>query len=61
MTLSVCSLIGVVLIARPEFIFGAASHEVDIPIIDGTGHIAEDANIAMEVTPAQRVTAVGYV
>lgn len=56
---TVFALVGVMLIARPEFIFGRASHETDIPLTDGTGHVMEDVDAAVGVTPAQRVVAVG--
>ena len=55
----VCSLFGVILIARPEFLFGRASHETDIPLTDGTGHVVEGVDTTVLVTPAQRLTAVG--
>ena len=38
-----------------------SSHEVAIPVSDGTGHIIEDVTPALDVTPAQRLAAVGYV
>ena len=54
----VASLLGVVLIARPQFLFGK-QHLTDI------GHVVEVARRGVEdlatVTPAQRVGAVGCV
>ncbi|KAH8105246.1 EamA-like transporter family-domain-containing protein [Cristinia sonorae] len=47
-----CSLFGVVLIARPQSIFGSASLEDVIPLDESAGDM-------MAVTPAQRLTAVG--
>lgn len=51
----VCSLFGVILIARPASIFGPASLEELEYELD---ELPADVTI---VTPAQRVTAVGYV
>ena len=52
----VCSLCGVILIARPEFLFGRAAH--DSLVVD----VADDGVSAVAiVTPAQRLSAVGYV
>lgn len=56
---AVASLIGVVMIARPAFIFGRASQEMSLA--DGTGHIVEEAGMIPKATPAQRLAAVGYV
>ena len=55
--LTVFSLVGVVLIARPAALFGRVSELEDIPIIDGV----EGVDITPHVTPSQRLTAVGYV
>jgi len=50
-----CSLLGVVLIARPEFIFGRAAHDDIFPI-----DAVPDVTIGIPtVTPAQRLGAVG--
>lgn len=56
----VCSLVGVVLIARPAFIFGRISQEISIAA-DGTGHLAEEFDLIPDATPAQRLGAVGSV
>ncbi|THH32744.1 hypothetical protein EUX98_g1424 [Antrodiella citrinella] len=50
-----CSLFGVVMIARPQFIFGPASLD-EIEITYEGGELPIDVHI---VTPTQRVTAVG--
>ena len=57
----VCALFGVVLIARPAFLFGHVSEMADVPLSDGTGSAIEDVLPVRHVTPAQRLTAVGYV
>ena len=54
---AVCSLIGVVLIARPAFIFGHVSQEISLA--DGTDHVAEEVDFDEAVTPSQRLVAVG--
>lgn len=54
----VCSLFGVVLIARPASLFGRAA-EADIPLSDGTGNVIEDILPTAHVTSAQRLVAVG--
>jgi len=51
----VCSFLGVILIARPEFLFGAASAGPDSGHVDGA-HIS---NPSAKGTPAQRLGAVG--
>lgn len=50
----VCSLGGVVLIARPAFLFGSAAHDISVGIGEGMVGLPE-------VTPAQRLGAVGWV
>ena len=50
---AVVSLIGVVLIARPQFLFGVNSNETPRPPDDLMKRV-------LEVTPVQRLTAVGY-
>lgn len=57
----VCALFGVVLIARPAFLFGHVSELADVPLSDGTGSAIEDVVPVRHVTPTQRLTAVGYV
>ena len=54
-SLVVCSLIGVVLIARPEFLFGPG-HK---PATSGMG--GEGLGPVERGTPAQRLGAVGYI
>ncbi|KAI0919827.1 hypothetical protein AcV5_001792 [Taiwanofungus camphoratus] len=56
---SVCSLIGVVLIARPTFLFGSASRDL-VPELD-LAHDSTSGNMGtvVTVTPAQRLGAVG--
>jgi hypothetical protein len=52
----VFSLFGVVLIARPKFIFGYLSHVSELtPVIDGI------QTPTAAVDPSQRLIAVGYV
>lgn len=55
----VCSLFGVVLIARPASLFGHAADLPDIPLSDGTGNVVEDVSLTPHITPAQRLGAVG--
>ena len=50
------SLVGVVLIARPQFLFGIGQDEVPIPPDDLIQRV-----LANDVEPAHRVIAVGYV
>ncbi|KAI0072258.1 DUF6-domain-containing protein [Panus rudis PR-1116 ss-1] len=52
---SLCSLLGVVLIARPEFIFGRQAADGIVHPVEG---VDSDSPIR-EVTPAQRLAAVG--
>lgn len=48
---------GVILIARPEFLFGSAAHDVS-PVVS----VGEDVvGLTQVVTPAQRLGAVGWV
>lgn len=58
----VCSLAGVVLIARPAFLFGQAVRDVlpdpGAAVGDAVGTGPESATL---VTPEQRLIAVGYV
>ncbi|GJE93527.1 DMT family transporter [Phanerochaete sordida] len=54
-----CSLCGVILIARPAALFGRASEIPDITLSDGTGSIVEDISPSHHVTAAQRLGAVG--
>ena len=62
---SVASLVGVVLIARPAFLFGV--NRPDIPIPPDTGDLmlraaaAEDGAPSDTVTAGQRLVAVGWV
>ena len=53
----VCSLIGVILIARPTSLFGKASQES--AMADGTFDVVEETGMAPVATPAQRLAAVG--
>lgn len=52
---SVLSLFGVVLIARPEFLFGAQSYQPD----GATARDSMSSNSTKDVTPAQRLIGVG--
>ncbi|EKM51176.1 uncharacterized protein PHACADRAFT_213054 [Phanerochaete carnosa HHB-10118-sp] len=54
-----CSLFGVILIARPAVLFGRASPISDISLSDGTGNVVEDVSPAYHVMPAQRLGAIG--
>lgn len=51
------SLFGVLLIARPPFLFGEMSKETDAIVGDAIASLGD----AVEVTPEQRLMAVGYV
>lgn len=53
----VLSLVGVVLIARPPFLFGRSSS--NIPQVSQVREVTNDS--APDVTPDQRLIAVGYV
>ncbi|KAI0791435.1 DUF6-domain-containing protein [Abortiporus biennis] len=53
-----CALVGVILIARPESIFGRAAHD-DIPLNHPVEGVDLDLHMGPVVTPAQRVGAVG--
>lgn len=58
MWITVFSLFGVVLIARPEFLFGGASH------VSGANSVVDRvlavSNSSEQATPAERLGAVGY-
>ena len=59
-SLSVVSLVGVVLIARPTALFGSASHSV--PVVSVTESEPTTSTSPVEKgTPADRLIAVGYV
>lgn len=53
---SVCSLVGVVLIARPQFIFGSPSHAA----VPDLANALDEAIIPATTTTGQRLGAVGY-
>lgn len=53
----VCSLVGVILIARPRSLFGKALQ--DITLADGTGSMVEETSMEPLATPSQRLGAVG--
>lgn len=57
----VCSLFGVILIARPASLFGRVAELPDVTLSDGTGNLVEDISLTPHVTSAQRLGAVGYV
>ncbi|KAI0694045.1 EamA-like transporter family-domain-containing protein [Cytidiella melzeri] len=52
-----CSLVGVILIARPAFLFGKASQ--DMTLADGTGDAIGGTGMELIATPSQRLGAVG--
>ena len=56
-SVTVVSLVGVVLIARPSAVFGSASHSV--PVTDS--QLATPTSPVEKGTPAERLIAVGYV
>ena len=56
-SVSVVSLVGVVLIARPTAIFGSASHSVSVT----DSQLDTPTSPVEKGTPAERLTAVGYV
>ncbi len=56
-----CSLLGVVLIARPAFLFGHLSSTPDVsPVEDGVPSPEDDVSVAI-ATAEQRLIAVGFV
>ena len=58
-SVSVVSLLGVVLIARPTAIFGSASHSV--PVVSPTERQLTTSSPVEKGTQAERLIAVGYV
>jgi hypothetical protein len=59
--LAVFSLLGVILIARPPFLFGHHDVSLEVPVT-GDGHLsAEAVEPAEKGTSAERMIAVGYV
>ncbi|KIP02015.1 hypothetical protein PHLGIDRAFT_96431 [Phlebiopsis gigantea 11061_1 CR5-6] len=54
-----CSLFGVILIARPASLFGRVAELPDVTLSDGTGNLVEDISLTPHVTQAQRLVAVG--
>lgn len=56
-----CALVGVVLIARPEFLFHQDPRDGVIPLPNNATRAMGVVGAGLDVTPEQRLAAVGYV
>ena len=61
-SVSVVSLVGVVLIARPTaMMFGSGSHSVPVVVVTDSSQLTTPTNSEEKGTQAERLVAVGYV
>ena len=60
-SVSVVSLVGVVLIARPTAMFGSGSHSVPVVVVTDSSQLTTPTNSEEKGTQAERLVAIGYV